>query len=184
MTIEPIEFTLKDGRTAVLRSVCDDDIQGMLDYLYVSSGETDFILRYPEECTKYTPEGEKELFDRMNASENEAMLTCVVDGKIAGNCQISWSKMIKLKHRASVAIALIKEFWNQGIGTKMFEQLIRIAESNPDIIQMELDFIEGNSRARALYEKMGFRITGVKPDAIRLKDGTLLNEYSMVRKVR
>ena len=184
MTIEPIEFTLKDGRTAVLRSVCDDDIQGMLDYLYVSSGETDFILRYPEECTKYTPEGEKELFDRMNASENEAMLTCVVDGKIAGNCQISWSKMIKLKHRASVAIALIKEFWNQGIGTKMFEELIRIAESNPHIIQMELDFIEGNSRARALYEKMGFRITGVKPDAIRLKDGTLLNEYSMVRKVR
>ncbi len=184
MIIDPIEFTLKDGRKAVLRSVCDDDIQGMLDYLYVSSGETDFILRYPEECTKYTPKGEKELFDRMNASETDAMLTCIVDGKIAGNCQIGWSKMIKLKHRANVAIAPIKEFWNLGIGTKMFEELIRIAEANPDIIQMELDFIEGNSRARALYEKMGFRITGVKPDAIRLKDGTLLNEYSMVRKVR
>ena len=39
-------------------------------------------------------------------------------------------------------------------------------------------------RARALYEKMGFRITGVKPNAIRLKDGTLLNEYSMIREIR
>ena len=184
MRIEQVEFKLKDGRSALLRSPGDEDIQGMLDYLYVSSGETEFILRYPEECEKYTPEGEKELFDRMNASDNEAMIVCIVDGKVAGNCEIVWKKGMKTKHRAFVAIALLKEYWNQGIGTRMFEEMIRIAESNHDIIQMELDFVEGNSRARALYEKMGFRITGVKPDAIRLKDGTLLNEYSMVRKMK
>ena len=183
MRIKDIEFSLKDGRTAILRSPCDDDIQGMLDYLYVSSGETEFILRYPEECSKYTPECEKELFDRMNDSENEAMIVCTVDGKIAGNCAINWKTGMKTRHRAMVAIALLKEYWNLGIGTRMFEEMIRIAKSNPDIIQMELDFVEGNSRARALYEKMGFRITGVKPDAIRLKDGMLLNEYSMVRKI-
>ena len=72
---------------------------------------------------------------------------------------------------------MLKEYWNQGIGTRLFQELIRIAEENPNLIQMELDFVEGNSRARALYEKMGFRITGVKPNAIRLKAGTLLNEY-------
>ena len=48
---------------------------------------------------------------------------------------------------------------------------------------MELDFVEGNTRARALYEKMGFRITGVRPDAIRLRDGTMLNEYSMIKRL-
>ena len=51
------------------------------------------------------------------------------------------------------------------------------------ICQIELDFIEGNTRARRLYEKMGFRITGVKPDAIRLKDGTLVNEYMMLKRL-
>jgi hypothetical protein len=35
-----------------------------------------------------------------------------------------------------------------------------------------------------LYEKIGFRIMDVKPNAIRLKDGTLLNEYSMVRDIK
>lgn len=184
MRIKDIEFKLKDGRNAILRNPGDEDIQGMLDYLYISAGETDFILRYPEECSKYTPEGEKVLFDRMNDSENETMLACIVDGKVAGNCQITWSTGLKTKHRAKIGIALLKEYWNQGIGTAMFEEMIRIARSNPNIIQMELEFIEGNSRARALYEKMGFRITGVKPDAIRLKDGTLLNEYSMVKKIR
>ena len=74
MLVKDIEFTLKDGRKAVLRSPGDEDIQGVLDYLYVSSGETDFILRYPEECKKYTPEGEKALFDRMRTAENETML--------------------------------------------------------------------------------------------------------------
>jgi ribosomal protein S18 acetylase RimI-like enzyme len=66
----------------------------------------------------------------------------------------------------------------------LFQELLKIAEKNKDILQIELEFIEGNTRARALYEKMGFRITGVKPNAIRLKDGTLLNEYSMIREVK
>ena len=34
------------------------------------------------------------------------------------------------------------------------------------------------------YEKLGFRIIGVKPNAIRLKDGTLLNEYSMIKELK
>lgn len=184
MIIDAFEYILKDGRKALIRSPREEDIQGMLDYLYVSAGETEFILRYPEECCKYTVEGERNLFERVNSSDNEAMLVCLVDGKVAGNCDISWSKGIKTKHRASVAIALLKDYWDQGIGTRLFQELIHIAESNKDIIQIELDYVEGNYRARALYEKMGFRITGVKPNAIRLKDGTLLNEYSMVKEIK
>ena len=184
MIIQNYKFTLKDGRHALIRSPKNEDIQGMLDYLYISAGETEFILRYPEECDKYTAEGEKELFDRINASDNEVMLVCLVEGKVAGNCQITWSKGMKTRHRAAVAIALLKEYWNQGIGTRMFQELIRIAEENPNILQMELEFVEGNARARALYEKMGFRISGVRPNAIRLKDGTLLNEYMMIREIK
>ena len=184
MIIKDIGFTLKDGRNALIRSPRDEDIPGMLEYLRVSAGETEFIVRYPEECDKYTPEDEKKLFDRLNASDSDAMLVCIVDGKLAGNCHVMWSKSIKTKHRARIGIALVREFWNQGIGTMMFREMIRIAEENPYILQMELDFIEGNARARALYEKMGFRITGMKPNAIRLKNGKLLNEYSMVREIR
>ncbi len=184
MLIEAIDFTLKDGRKAVIRSPRDEDIPGMLAYLYQSAGETEFVLRYPEECGKYTPEAEKELIDRLNASDHEAMLVCIVEGVFAGNCMISWTTGLKTRHRASVAVAILRDYWNQGIGTRLFREMIRIAEENDNILQMELDFVEGNARARALYEKMGFRITGVKPNAIRLKDGTLLNEYAMVRELK
>ena len=45
MIIQDIEFQLKDGRNALIRSPRDEDIQGVLDYLYISAGDTDFILR-------------------------------------------------------------------------------------------------------------------------------------------
>ena len=35
---------------------------------------------------------------------------------------------MKTKHRASIGIALVSEYWNQGIGTKMFEEMICLAE--------------------------------------------------------
>ena len=181
MRIEAFEFELKDGRRAFVRSPEESDIPGTLEYLRVTAGDTEFLLRYPEECSRYTYESEKAFFERTNTSANEAMLLCEVDGRVAATAQVMWNTGIKTRHRATVAIAVIKDLWGMGIGARLMEKLIAIARSNPDIIQVELEFIEGNSRARALYERLGFRITGLKPNAIRLKDGTLLNEYSMVK---
>lgn len=180
MIVQDLPFTLKDGRTALLRSPREEDIPGTLEYLRISAGETDFIVRYPEECGKYTYEKEKAFFEQVNASPNDLMLLCVGDGKVAGNCHLVFNTAIKTRHRATVMIALIREFWNLGIGTRMFQEMIRTAEEREGVTQLELEFAEGNSRARALYEKMGFRIAGVHPNALRLKDGTLLNEYLML----
>ena len=110
----------------------------------------------------------------------------IVKGQIVQSKNIGRDFMagMKTKHRANVAIALLREYWNQGIGTRMLQELIYLAESREGVLQLELEFIEGNTRARHLYEKMGFRITGVRLNAIRLKDGTLLNEYMMIREVK
>ncbi len=183
MIIEQVSFTTKDGRKALLRNPQEADIPAILEYLTQSSGETDFLIRYPEEIN-YTYESEKELLERVHASDNQTMLVCFVEEEIAGMSQISFETSLKTRHRASVAIALLKKYWNLGIGTRIFEVLISIAESNPDIMQIELDYIEGNDRARALYEKMGFQNAAVHPDAVRLKDGTMLNEYMMIKKIR
>ena len=184
MTIKPFDFKLKDGRTATILSPRDQDINGVIEYLKISAAETEFILRYPEECDKYTYEAEKAIFDRMNASEDEAMLICLVDGKVAGNCGIHFSNKLKTRHRAGVAIALCKEFWNLGIGTRMFEEMEKLALTKTYVQILELDFVEGNTRARALYEKMGYKITGRRPEAICLKDGKLLDEYMMQKKLK
>mgnify|MGYP003312954468 CR=1 FL=1 len=78
MIINDIYFELKDGRKALLRSPKEEDAESTLEYLRISASETNYILRYPEECDKYTLEGEKKLFQQINESPNEAMIMCIM----------------------------------------------------------------------------------------------------------
>ena len=130
-----------------------------------------------------TVEGEERFLRAVVDSPNDCMILCEVDGVIAGNCHLSFMGKIKIRHRCSVAIALRKAFWGNGIGTAMFAAMEELARQREGVTQMELEFIEGNVRARGLYEKMGFRIVGVHPDAIRQPDGTLLALYAMQKKL-
>lgn len=177
MIYEPKNITLKDGQLALFRSPTAQDAADMLTCLWRTSSETDFVLRYPEECG-FTMEQEQKLLESVLASEYQVMITCFVNGRAVGNCTLMLQGRIKTRHRGSVAIAVLKEYWGLGIGTAMFREMTAIAKEH-GVSMLDLDFIEGNSRARALYEKMGFRIVAVKPDSIRLKDGTRLAEYYM-----
>lgn len=181
MQIESKQIVLKDGTPALLRSPRVEDAQSLLDYLKTTSGETDFLIRYPEECVMPLEEEERFIRNILSSPYN-VMLLCEVNGRIAGNCSLSVRPAIKVRHRGTVGIALYKEFWGKGIGTAMFEELIRLGKQM-NLHQLELEFIEGNERGRALYEKMGFAIVAEHPDATRLKDGRFLKEYLMIKKL-
>ncbi len=183
MKFEPIIFIMKDGRQCMLRPPVEADAQQMIDFRIRTAGESDFLLNYPEELEGYTLEKQLAFVHRMEMSENDFMAVAVVDGKIAGTCQISFTGRIKLKHKANIGIAILKEFWGLGIGSKMFREMLAQAKERKDVLQVELEVIEGNERAMALYRKFGFEIVAQKPDAIRLKDGTMLKEITMMKKL-
>ena len=109
---------------------------------------------------------------------NEKKITCFVDGKVAGSCEISFRSGMKTSHRAILSIAILKEYWNPGIGSAMFEELIAAAMRHGTEI-IELEFIEGNDRARHLYEKFGFRVVAERPNTFKLKDGSYRKEFYM-----
>ena len=176
-------ITLKDGRTAILKSPCVSDAEKMLGYIKKACGETNFLLRYPEEFAMTTEQEAAWILGLRSASDALA-ITCYVDGEVVGNCEIHFMTGLKTKHRAAVHIALLKAYWNLGIGSAMFEELIAAAKANPDTEIVELEFLEGNDRARALYEKFGFRVVGERPNAFRLKDGTVLKEFFMQKYLR
>ena len=183
MIFSPVTFTLKDGRSAILRSPDPQkDAADLVQYLYDTAADTPFVLRMPEEI-RYTVEGEERFLQNVVDSPNDCMILCEVDGHIAGNCHLSFRTKKKVRHRCDVAIALRKVYWGLGIGTAMFEAMEALARRREGVTHMELEFIEGNSRARGLYEKMGFRITGMHPDAIRQEDGKLLALYIMQKRL-
>ena len=179
MYFDTKEIRLKDGRTAVFRTPSPADAAEMITYMRRTAGETNFLLRTPEEVTM-TVAVEETFLQRILESETDCMIVCTVDGKLAGNCQISRHTKRKNCHRADVMIALLEEFWGLGIGTAMFEELIAIGKGW-NLMQLELEVIEGNQRAIALYEKMGFHTVSYVPNAIKLADGTLLKEFRMIK---
>lgn len=184
MKYEAKTLTLKDGRVAVIRAAQMDDAAEMIRFLTDVSGETDFLLATPEEWQGMTVEAEQAFLSSTLASENELMLTAWVDGTLAGVANISFFQRKKLRHRASVAISSRRAYWGLGLGKALLGALVDTAKARPEVRQVELEFIEGNTRARALYERLGFRVVGVRPDAYARMDGTLRNEYMMMLKIR
>ena len=176
------EILLKDGRTALLRSPLASDAEAALDYMKITAAETPFLLRTPEEVTLTVADEEKYL-TRVAADPNTVSIFCFVDDILAGNCNISRRTKQKNRHRASIGIALKQEFWNLGIGTALFEEMIAIAQ-DWDIMQLELEVFEGNDRAMGLYRKMGFEIVSHVPNAIRMSDGSFRKEFLMLKPLK
>ena len=116
--------------------------------------------------------------NRLRSAPDTLGITCYVDGEDAGNCEISFRGDMKVSHRATIANAILKDYWNLGIGSAMFEELVSAAQNRGTEI-MELEFIEGNDRARHLYEKFGFRVVCERPNMFKLKDGTYRSEFYM-----
>lgn len=181
MIFEEKKINLKNGQTAILKSPCVEDAEKMLNYIKKACGETDYLLRYPEEWN-ISVEQEEGWVNHLRSSPDTLAITCYVDGEVAGNCEISFrggmKTSMKTSHRATIAIAILKDYWDLGIGSAMFKELIAAAQERGTEI-MELEFIEGNERARHLYEKFGFRIISEKPNAFKLKDGTYKKEFYM-----
>lgn len=171
---------LKDDRVSILRAPSIDDAAEMVTYLKKLCGESNYLASYPEELT-YTEDNQSAYIQANIESEASMMILCTVNGIIAGNSQILLKKSIKTRHRASIMIGLLKEYWNLGIGTVMLQEMERIAKEY-GVEQLELEMIEGNERALGLYKKVGFTVVGEIPDAYRLKDGTSLAAVLM-RKV-
>ncbi len=183
MVYKSIQYTLKDGRKLVLRPPFESDAEEMLAFRIKSLGESDYLMQYPEEMAGYTIEKQLGFISRMIESNNDKLFVAVVDGKIAGTGQISFNTRIKTGHKAGIGIALLEEFWGLGIGSAIFTEIIKAATEREGVKLLQLEVIEGNDRAMALYKKFGFEAVAEIPDAVRLKDGSSHREIVMQKKL-
>lgn len=172
-------ITLKDGTTAILKTPEIEDAEMLLNSIKTASNETEFLSRIIEDWETVTVESEEKFINNVRESRNTLFIACYVDGVIAGNCDITFKTGSKTSHIATVGIALQKKYWNIGIGSAMFNELMKAAEEHKGTEIVDLEMIEGNNRAKALYEKFGFEVISVKPKIFKLKDGTYQNVIYM-----
>ena len=182
MKFEEREIVLKDGRKCVLRPNSPEFAEQMIEYLKVTSGETEFLLRYPDEVN-YTLDSEKEILGRILEDPYAIMMVAVVDGKVAGNGAINGiGDKRKIRHRCSMAIALYKEFWGLGIGSAMIDYMTELA-AEIGWHQVDLEVVAENEQAFNVYKKCGFIESGRRHNALLFDDGTYHDEILMYKKL-
>ena len=178
MIYEAKEFILKDNTVVTFRTPEVSEAQELLNFIKTAVGQTDYLLSSPEDI-KLTVEQE-EAFIESNKNSNSYFIAAYVDGKIIGDCCVNYGRHLKDKHRGNIGITVDEKYWNKGIGSIMFDEMIRLSRNVEGIEQLELGVNSENPRAKHLYEKKGFVKFASIPRALKLKDGTYCDEELMV----
>ena len=172
----------KLGREIVLRSAGEEDAQTLIDYMRITSTESPYLIREPEEVT-LTLEQERAFLRSVQDSDRELMLLAFLDGAHTGNCSVmSAGRFSRYRHRCSVGIALYKTYWGCGIGRLMMETVLNEAKKL-GYEQAELEVVAGNESAIALYKSLGFQVYGSLPNNMKYQDGTYADMYWMMKKL-
>ncbi|MCM0598693.1 GNAT family N-acetyltransferase [Periweissella fabalis] len=67
---------------------------------------------------------------------------------------------------SELGVAVLKEFYNNGLGTALVDELIYWAESYSTLDKLVLTVLNNNTAAIKIYEKLGFEDNDIQPDIV------------------
>ncbi|MBU5676325.1 GNAT family N-acetyltransferase [Alkaliphilus sp. MSJ-5] len=154
------EKQLKNGNQLILRKPMIEDAEKIIEYLNIVGGESDNLLFGKDEF-HLTIEQEKEYIINLNNNPNVLMVLGIVEDNIVSIAQISSSNRKRIAHNSEIAISVRKDYWGNGIGSAMMQELIRFAKEYGTIRNISLGVRASNKNAIILYEKFGFQKIGL-----------------------
>jgi len=106
-------------------------------------------------------------------------LVAEVDGRIVGMMSIRRGEE-RRSHTGEVGLFVHDDFHGRGIGRKLTEACIDLAENWLGITRIELSVYVDNAPAIALYQSCGFLIEGTARNFC-LRDGAMVDAHFMAR---
>ncbi|WP_406687196.1 GNAT family N-acetyltransferase [Rossellomorea vietnamensis] len=114
-----------------------------------------------------------------NPSTNQHDFIAEVDGMVVGLCGLSQG-LGRRSHTGSLFVFIDEQYHGRGIGTSLIQNAIDLADNWLMIERIELTVIDVNTKAKALYERLGFEDEGFKHASI-VQNGRFAGEYCMAR---
>lgn len=144
-----------------------EDAEKMLEYLKTVGGQTD-NLTFGAEGLPFTAEEKAEYISNTENSRDEIMLVAKDGEKIVGDASLSRLPR-RMSHRGDLGIAVVKEYWNRGVGSALLSEIIEMAKENGfEIIELQVRC--DNTAAVHLYEKFGFEKFGTHPSFFKMSE--------------
>ncbi|SEF60297.1 GNAT family N-acetyltransferase [Vibrio hangzhouensis] len=103
-----------------------------------------------------------------------------LDGKIVGNIGFEHSQRPRTAHCATFGIGVHDEYHGLGIGSRLIETVLDLADNWLNIQRVQIEVNADNRAAIALYSKYGFEIEGEALCSV-FRDGEFVSTYYMAR---
>jgi RimJ/RimL family protein N-acetyltransferase len=160
----------------LIREVQEEDAKGLVKLFLLLDQETDFMMLEPGE-RQTNLDDQKKIIRQFLSNKNQAMIVVECKGEHIGFIVATAGVCRRNQHNSSLVLGVAKEWWGQGIGTRLLDNIEQWAANN-HIHRLELTVMKDNSRALALYKKIGFIVEGEKRDSLRV-NGVYVEEYYM-----
>jgi RimJ/RimL family protein N-acetyltransferase len=105
-------------------------------------------------------------------------LVSVVGDQIVGYSRCEGSTLKRLAHKVEFGVCVLSDYWGHQVGTNLLTQSISWADQQ-GIEKVSLKVLETNTKAIALYQKMGFEVEGILKKDKKLSDGNYYNTIIM-----
>jgi ribosomal protein S18 acetylase RimI-like enzyme len=155
---------LRDGRTATIRPATEGDAAALQATINAIGAEIDFILI---ESVGEDLEHEREWIRGFDGTSS-VLFVAEVDGKLAGQADVHPGRPPKESHVGTLGIAIQRGYRDVGLGRALMERCLEWMRDR-QFKKACLQVFSTNARAIALYEKLGFRIEGVRPRQYRIR---------------
>ena len=162
----------------IIEKATSADAFEILQYLKQIGAETD-NLTFGSEGLPFTIEAEAEYLSQIENSCDTIMLVAKENGKIVGDASLSRFSR-RMKHRGDLGISVLREYWNQGIGSRLLFEIINFAKENSFEI-IDLQVRSDNAAAIHLYEKFGFKKIGTHPAFFKIESKEISFDYMYLR---
>lgn len=150
------------------------DAEAMLKYMKQIGGETD-NLTFGAEGLSLTVEEEAVYIKQIENSKDDVIFVAKDNGRIIGDASLNRLPR-RMNHRGDFGIAVLKEYWNQGIGNRLLEEVINFAKENSFEV-IELQVRSDNTAAIHLYEKFGFQKFGTHESFFKIGEEQIPFDY-------
>lgn len=110
---------------------------------------------------------------------DEHWFVAEVDGAVVGLAGLNVGKG-RLRHSGHVFLYVAREHQGQGLGTRLMQALLDVADRWLMLRRVELTVLVDNDRAKKLYERLGFQVEGRRKMSI-ISEGELKDEWLMAR---
>jgi len=154
-----MKFKLKNGTLVDIREALVSDASAILKFFNVVNLETKNLMRESHEFVM-TLEDEIKFLESNIASKDNFMCVAFVDDTCISTAGFHGSSLVRVNHRVSMGISVLKDYNNLGLGSYMMEYILEQAKKYGKQ-KVELEVRIDNVNAIHLYQKYGFKQEGL-----------------------